>query len=84
MMIAFASLLLVYGFAGRDQNAASKGLEFVVPNGASSLIARPLIDSAIAFPTRIVFEQGETAKITVVNMDGQSNRVGPWVIAAGQ
>ena len=62
----------------------SDGLVFEIPAGAAQELAAPAIDSAIDIPVDIVFAQGETAMISIVNHDAVANRAGPWVIGAGQ
>lgn len=67
--------------AGEDEDP---GLLFVIPAGASDLVAVPTIDSAIEIPTDIRFGPGDVARITVRNDDSVANRAGPWVIGPGQ
>jgi plastocyanin len=67
--------------AGSDEDP---GLLFVIPAGASDLVAVPTIDSAIEIPTDIRFGPGDVARITVRNDDSVANRAGPWVVGPGQ
>jgi plastocyanin len=67
--------------AGSDDDP---GMLFVIPAGASDLVAVPTIDSAIEIPTDIRFGPGDVARITVRNDDSVANRAGPWVIGPGQ
>ncbi len=67
--------------AGNDEDP---GLLFVIPAGASDMVAVPTIDSAIEIPTDIRFGPGDVARITVRNDDSVANRAGPWVIGPGQ
>lgn len=85
------SLAVVVVFVGAIAIATNRvggdddpGLLFVIPAGASDLVAVPTIDSAIEIPTDIQFGPGDVARITVRNDDTVANRAGPWVIGPGQ
>ncbi len=82
-----AALLIVAALGGISlfwRPVEVEGLVYVIPAGAANLLERPTIDSAIAIPTDIRFDPGETAKITVRNEDSTMNRAGPWLIGPGQ
>ncbi|MGN6483417.1 MAG: cupredoxin domain-containing protein [Thermomicrobiales bacterium] len=85
LILLTALVSVVYVLANRHQaSEADRGLEFVIPKGASADVEVPTIDSAIAIPTRITFAKGEPAILSIRNEDTVANRAGPWVIGPGQ
>lgn len=70
------------GFALIWDGGDAGGLTLVIPEGAAATLDYPTIDSAIAVPTELVFEQGEV--LTIRNDDTAANRAGPWVLGAGE
>lgn len=59
------------------------GLLFEIPYGASATVPAGLI-SAVEMPREIIFRDGETARITVINHDDVTHLAGPFVVAPGQ
>ncbi len=85
LLLVVVVLSTVYVIANRHEaDLAGKGLQFVIPAGASKNISVPTIDSAGDVPTNIVFKKGEPAVLTIRNEDNVANRAGPWVVGAGQ
>lgn len=83
--LAIAGLLVVLSLGGLAllwQPGSPGGLTLVIPEGAAATVDLPTIDSAIEVPTDLVFERGEV--LTIRNEDGEANRAGPWVLAAGE
>jgi hypothetical protein len=85
-VVAIAALMSAIGFAASQYDPApqGKGLQFVIPSGASAMVDLPAIDSAIEIPTTIVFKADEPAILSITNQDAVANRAGPWVIGPGQ
>lgn len=65
-------------------SAGAEGLVFTIPEGTYKTITTPGIDSAVKIPTKIEFEQGSGAKITIINNDIVDHRAGPFLVGAGQ
>lgn len=85
LLVIVATLSTVYVIVNlHEADLAGKGLQFVIPYGASKNISVPTIDSAIDVPTNIVFKKGEPAVLSIRNEDNVANRAGPWVVGAGQ
>jgi hypothetical protein len=59
------------------------GLIFVIPYGSAQRVPAGQL-SAVDVPTNIVFKQGETAKITVINNDTVTHLAGPFLVGPGQ
>jgi hypothetical protein len=59
------------------------GLVFVIPAGAKNNVPAGLI-SAVDVPREIIFADGDTAKITVINNDDVTHLAGPFVVGPGE
>jgi len=83
--IAGAVLLIAVGIILLQQTATENdpGLLFEIPAGASANVPAGLI-SAVDIPREIIFRDGDTAKITVINHDSVTHLAGPFVVAAGE
>lgn len=82
-----AAVVVVLGvlMAWNGSNSAdAKGLVFTIPEGTYKTISTPGIDTAVTIPTKIEFEQGDGAKITIINNDIVDHRAGPFLVGAGQ
>ncbi len=75
-----AVAMLAYQATREDDDP---GLFFEIPAGASASVPAGLI-SAVDMPRDIVFKDGDTAKITVVNHDNVTHLAGPFVVAPGE
>jgi hypothetical protein len=88
VLLSLAVVVLFVGAIAVATNRAGSdddpGLLFVIPAGASDIVAVPTIDSAIEIPTDIRFGPDDVARITVRNDDSVANRAGPWVVGPGQ
>jgi hypothetical protein len=74
-------IILIAVQQSRENN--DPGVLFEIPYGASASVPAGLI-SAVAMPREIIFRDGETAKITVINHDDVTHLAGPFVVAPGQ
>jgi len=83
--IAGAVLLIAVGIILLQQTATENdpGLLFEIPAGASASVPAGL-NSAVDIPREIIFRDGDTAKITVINHDSVTHLAGPFVVAAGE
>jgi hypothetical protein len=83
--IAGALLLIALGVVMLQQTRTNDdpGLLFEIPYGASASVPAGLI-SAVDIPREIVFRDGETARITVINHDTVTHLAGPFVVGPGQ
>jgi hypothetical protein len=82
--LALALVLLLAAVVAGRWGSERDGLVFVIPAGAKASVAQPGFDSAIAIPTDIRFGRGETAMITVRNLDDITHRAGPFLVGPGQ
>ena len=80
-----ALLLITLGIVLLQQTRTNDdpGLLFEIPYGASASVPAGLI-SAVDIPREIVFRDGDTAKITVINHDSVTHLAGPFVVGPGQ
>ncbi len=83
--IAGAVLLIAVGIILLQQTATDNdpGLLFEIPAGASASVPAGLI-SAVDIPREIIFRDGDTAKITVINHDSVTHLAGPFVVGPGE
>jgi hypothetical protein len=88
VLLSLAVVVLFVGAIAVATNRSGSdddpGLLFVIPAGASDMVAVPTIDSAIEIPIDIRFGPDDVARITVRNDDSVANRAGPWVVGPGQ
>lgn len=78
LLIAAVITLVLQQTNGNDD----PGLLFEIPYGASASIPAGLV-SAVDIPREIVFREGETARITVINHDTVTHLAGPFVVGPG-
>lgn len=83
--IAGALLLIAAGIILLQQTATNDdpGLLFEIPAGAAATVPAGLI-SAVDIPREIIFRDGDTAKITVINHDSVTHLAGPFVVGPGE
>jgi len=83
--IVGAVLLIAVGIILLQQTATENdpGLLFEIPAGASANVPAGLL-SAVDIPREIIFRDGDTAKITVINHDSVTHLAGPFVVAPGE
>lgn len=84
-LLLVAVVLLLIGlrsFVGDGSNSGP-GLVYTIPLGASQAVPAGL-KSAVSMPTDIVFAEGETAKITVINNDTVTHLAGPFLVGPGK
>jgi len=83
--ITGALLLIAVGVILLQQTSTNDddpGLLFEIPSGAASTVPAGLI-SAVDIPREIIFRDGDTAKITVINHDSVTHLAGPFVVGPG-
>ena len=83
--IAGALLVIAVGVILIQQTATEDdpGLLFEIPAGASAKVPAGLI-SAVDIPREIIFQDGHTARITIVNHDSVTHLAGPFVVGPGE
>jgi hypothetical protein len=83
--IAGALLLIAAGIILLQQTATNDdpGLLFEIPADAAATVPAGLI-SAVDIPREIIFQDGDTAKITVINHDSVTHLAGPFVVGPGK
>lgn len=80
---AFAFGALVVFLIQQTRVEDDPGLVYVIPKGASETVPAGLI-SAVDIPREIIFRDGDTAKITVINNDTVTHLAGPFLVAPGE
>ena len=78
-------VLLLLGYAQFFGNSGEEdpGLIYEIEFGAQQRVPAGLL-SAVEMPTKITFEEGETARITVINNDTVTHLAGPFLVGPGQ
>ena len=66
-----------------EREPEDPGMIYIIPYGSSQRVPAGQL-SAVDVPRDIVFRQGETAKITVINNDTVTHLAGPFLVGPGQ